>query len=151
VPTSQASRNYVVGPSLEFYLPHHVSVEADAFYAPLSFVQIPLPGLAGLLLLPSLATVNSWQFPVVGKYKFGEKRLTPYIETGPTFRETSSHLNRYLSNSGVTAGLGVDTTFWKLHIAPEVRYIHWSKDAPDAGLLYASRRNQAELLVGLSY
>ena len=38
-----------------------------------------------------------------------------------------------------------------MRIAPDVRFVHWGKDGGNAYPFYASRRNQAEFLVGLSY
>jgi hypothetical protein len=137
---------------IEVYLPFSLSIEGNALYGPLSLAeQAALPGLAGLLLLPSIRTFDSWQFPVVGKYKFRMPRVSPYVEAGPTFRIASSPLSHYLSSAGVTAGLGIEATTWRAHIAPEVRFVHWGNDAPDATPLYASRRNQAQFLLGLSY
>jgi hypothetical protein len=75
----------------------------------------------------------------------------PYFEAGPTFRTTSSPYGQYLSKAGFTAGLGVEAVAWRIHIAPEVRFVHWRHDAPDAGFIYASKRNQAQFLLGFSY
>jgi hypothetical protein len=98
-----------------------------------------------------MQTFNSWSFPIVGKYRFPVPLAQPYLEAGPTFRTASSVIGHYLSRAGVTAGIGIETGVWKLHFSPEVRFIHWNADAPDAGLFYASRRNQAQFLIGLAY
>jgi hypothetical protein len=152
VQTYSASRNYLVGPMVQVHVLSGLSIEGDALYAPLS-VAAPAAGsgLAGLLLLPSIKTYDSWQFPVLGIYKFRAPLMRPYLEAGPTFRSISSPLRDYLSNTGVTAGLGVEATAWKLRIAPEVRFVHWGNDALGAAPFYASRRNQAQFLLGLSY
>jgi hypothetical protein len=144
-----ASRNYLVGPLVELRLPLSFSVEADALYHPLSLAALPD---ARLLELPSIKTFGSWEFPVVGKYKFRAPFASPYLEAGPTFRTASSPLKHYLSSAGVVAGIGVEATVWRVRITPEVRFVHWGHDAPDAGpLFYSSRRNQAQFLVGLLY
>lgn len=149
VQTYRASRNYLVGPLVELRLPLNFSVEADALYHPLSLATAPD---ARLIELPSIKTFGSWEFPVVGKYKFRTPFASPYLEAGPTFRTASSPLKHYLSSAGVVAGLGVEATISRLRIAPEVRFVHWGHDAPDAGsLFYSSRRNQAQFLVGLLY
>lgn len=144
----KASRNYLVGPMVEVHLPLSFSIEADALYHPLS---LAVPADARLLTLPSIATFNSWEFPVVGKYRFAAPFARPYLEAGPTFRSASSTYGRYLSKAGITAGIGVEATLWRMRIAPGVRFVHWGHDAPDAGFLYPSKRNQAEFLLGLSY
>jgi hypothetical protein len=147
VETHQASRNYLVGPTVEVHLPRHLSIEADALYDPLSLVAPP----NRLGLLPSIQTYGSWSFPVVGKYRFHLPLVKPYLEAGPTFRTASSTINRYLAKTGVTAGVGVEATAWKIHLSPEVRFVRWGADASEAGMFYPSRRNQAQFLVGVSY
>ena len=152
VQTYKASRNYLVGPMIEVYMPRGFSIEGDALYAPLSLATLgAAPGLAALPLSPSIETFDSWQFPTQAIYRFRGSFARPYLEAGPTFRSTSSPFGWYLSKVGVTAGLGVQSTAWKLHIAPEVRYVHWGNDAPGTSFLFASRRNQAQFLLGLSY
>jgi hypothetical protein len=143
----KASRNYLVGPMVELRLPYSLSIEGDALYHPLSLgvldARVPEP--------PSIKTFNSWEFPVVGKYRVRAPFVTPYFEAGPTFRTASSPYGHYLSKAGITAGLGVEAVAWRIHIAPEVRFVHWGQDSPDAGVTYASRRNQAQFLLGFSY
>jgi hypothetical protein len=77
--------------------------------------------------------------------------VKPYFEAGPTFRTASSTINHYLAKTGVTAGVGVEATAWKIHLSPEVRFVRWGADASEAGMFYASRRNQAQFMVGVSY
>jgi hypothetical protein len=146
VETHRASRNYLVGPSVEVHLPLHLSIEGDALYSPLSLAT---PG--SQWFLPAIQTYGSWSFPVVGKYRFHLPFAKPYLEAGPTFRTASSPIDRYLSKAGVTAGAGVEATAWKIHVSPEVRFVHWGADAPDAAIFYGSRRNQAQFLLGVSY
>ncbi len=147
-----ASHSYLVGPMIEVHISDGFSLESDALYAPLSLATNgAAPGLAGLLLPPSNGTFNSWQFPTQAVYRFRGSFVRPYLEAGPTFRSASSPLGSYLSNTGLTAGLGVQSTAWKLHIAPEVRFVHWGHDATGTPLFYASHRNQAQFLIGLSY
>jgi hypothetical protein len=148
VQTFSASRNYLLGPMVEVHLPLGLSIEGDALYHPLS---LAVPADPAILQLPSITSFNFWEFPIVGKYKFRSPFARPYLEAGPSFRTASSVYSRYLASAGVTAGLGVEASAWRVHIAPEVRFIHWGRDASDAGLFYASKRNQAEFLVGLSY
>ncbi len=152
VQTYNASRNYLIGPMVEIHILDSLSIESDALYAPLSLATIgAAPGLAALLLPPSIQTFDSWQFPTQAIYRFRGSFARPYLGAGPTFRSTSSPFGSYLSKAGVTAGLGVQFTTWKLRIAPEVRFVHWGNDAPGASILFASRRNKAQFLLGLSY
>jgi hypothetical protein len=153
VQTYGAPRNYLVGPMVEVHLPLHLSVEANALYAPVSLAAPSIPGLGGFLIAstPSIQTFDYWQFPVLGKYRFSAPFVTPYLEAGPTFRRTSSPIGHYLATAGATAGVGVEAIAWRVHVAPEVRFVHWGNDGADTPQFYASRRNQAQFLVGLSY
>ncbi|MFL6416866.1 MAG: hypothetical protein ACJ74Y_14480 [Bryobacteraceae bacterium] len=146
VETHRASRGYLVGPTLEGRFSPHWSIEGDALYNPVSLATPPTQWF-----LPTIQTYSSWSFPVMGKYRFPLAPGKPYVVAGPTFRMLSSPIDHYLSKAGATAGLGVETTAWKLHVSPEIRLVHWAADSPDAGSLYASRRNQAQFLVGLTY
>lgn len=128
---------------MEIHLPLHFSVEGDALYGPLSLVTPPSQWFG-----PGIQTYASWSFPVVGKYRFHAPFVHPYLEAGPTFRTAESAISRYLSKTGVTAGVGVEVPAWKFHVSPEVRFVHWGADAPG---FYPSRRNQAQFLLGLSY
>jgi hypothetical protein len=109
VQTTTASRNYLVGPTIEVRLPRNVSIEGNALYGPVSLassaVVLVLSSYLGQpSISPSIRTFHSWQLPVVAKYKFRMHFASPYLEAGPTFRTLSSSLEHYLSNDGVTTG-----------------------------------------------
>jgi Outer membrane protein beta-barrel domain len=150
VETRRASRNYLVGPSVELHLPLRLSVEGDALYSPLSVAdpngQYFLPVINTTASI--IKTYSSWSFPILAKYRFHAPFAQPYLEAGPTFRTAESAISRYLSKAGVTAGVGVEARAWKFHVSPEVRFVHWGADTPG---YYPSRRNQAQFLLGLSY
>jgi hypothetical protein len=74
--------------------------------------------------------------------------LQPFIKAGPSFRATGN-LNSNPSHLGVSAGVGFDVPFGRLKLSPEVRYTRWERDSHP--LTIASRPDQLELLVGLSY
>jgi len=82
VETHRASHGYLIGPSVEFLFPLHLSIEGDALYGPLSLAT---PASQG----PVIQTYASWSFPVVGKYRFHLPFAKPYLEAGPTFRTAS--------------------------------------------------------------
>jgi hypothetical protein len=142
IQTYRASKTYLIGPMVEVHLPLGFSVEGDALYHPID--SLPPPATSG-------SHNNSWEFPIVGKYRFSTPFVRPYLEAGPTFRALSSTLDSYWSNTGITAGIGVEGKILKLHIAPEVRFVHWGNDSGNAYPFYASKRNQAQFLVGIAY
>lgn len=142
------SKDYIVGPKVEFGFPGRLCVEVDALYRPL---HLTMAGVQpdGLLNSVSPATVVTWEFPVLAKYNFQTRSLRPFIELGPSFRTAGNVNGASPSAYGGTAGLGLETHVGKVKIAPVVRYTHWAADNEFIGP--RSKRNQAELLVGLSF
>jgi hypothetical protein len=151
--TSTASRNYLIGPMIGLGVWHDFSFEADALYTPLSLTTLGNPSRTGLTLFPSpsIQTFNAWQFSLTGIYKFPPALVRPFFEAGPTMRAATSPFGGDLSHIGITAGAGIESKVRWLSIAPEVRFVHWGHDGPYAGFFYASRQNQAQFLLGLSY
>ncbi len=140
------SKNYIVGPMAELHLPLGLSVEGDALYRPLSF-NVQRPNLV------QSNDFSSWEFPLLGKYRFAFPLIKPYVEAGPSFRTLGGLLGGNLSNAGFTAGVGVELRLARFRIGPEIRYTHWGADASDAAsnLGFRSNGNQGEFLVGFSF
>jgi len=150
------SRYFILGPTMEVYLPLGLAIEADGLYRPMS-VQIKqstsLPGLAGFLLGgPTLSSrIDTWEFPLLAKYRLPVPVVKPYVEAGPSFRAVSASLAKYMSGTGVSAGIGVEFRIGRLRIAPEVRYTHWGNDGVYRVPYHAvSYPNQVEFLAGLA-
>lgn len=144
------SRKIIVGPMLEVRLPFGLAVEADALYHPLDLTTltqvVPLPGVQ------NSQTINSWVFPVLGKFRLPFPIVKPYVEAGPSFRRNGGILDSYWSGKGLTFGAGVEVTILKLRIAPELRYTRWGSDPKSAGnIAPLSGQNQGEFLVGFSF
>jgi hypothetical protein len=142
-------KDCAIGPMVEVGLPWHgLSVEIDALYRPMNLTTA---GVAsdGSLNSISPATVVTWELPALAKYRFGSSSVKPFIESGPSFRVPGNLNDASPSTYGGTAGLGVETHLGKLRIGPVVRYIHWAADPDYAGS--RTKRNQVELLVGLSF
>ena len=125
-----------------------LSVEIDALYRPMN---LTMAGVRpdGSLHSISPATVVTWELPVLAKYRFGSGSVKPFIEAGPSFRSSGNLNDAEPSTYGGTAGLGVETRFLKLRIAPVLRYTHWAAD-PDFATS-RTKRNQVEALIGLSF
>jgi len=142
-------KDYAIGPMIEVGLPWRgLSVEIDALYRPMNLTMAAV-GPDGSLNSISPATVVTWELPALVKYRFGSRPLKPFIEAGPSFRVAGNLNGAAPSTYGGTAGLGVEAQLGKLRIAPVVRYIHWAADPDYAGS--RTKRNQVELLVGLSF
>lgn len=121
------SKSYVIGPSVEVRLPLHLSVEANALYHPLHFTSaIRFPN--GTLNSVSPATVVTWEFPALAKYRFRLPLMAPLIEVGPSFRIAGNLNNTAPATHGVTFGVGGETGWGRLKLAPVIRYTHWAAD-----------------------
>src|SRR5580698_10624766 len=70
---TSVSKRYVVGPQLDIGLPLGLGFEADALYRPEGF-QAP-----GLSLSES---GNSWEFPLLLKYRLPFPLVKPFLEAG---------------------------------------------------------------------
>ena len=145
------------GPTLEVHLPLSFSVEADALLRPLNLTStVTVTTTSGGASTSTRSTTfNSWEFPLLAKYRLPGRLIRPFVEAGPSFRETNgspSDTSR-LSSAGFTAGVGVEGRFGPIRIVPGVRYTRWGADsnANLAPFIPQSNINQAEFLVGLTF
>jgi hypothetical protein len=102
----------------------------------------------GIVIGYAPATVITWQFPVLARYKFSLDRLRPFLEGGPSFRTAGNVNSSNPSHFGVSAGVGVETQWRTLRIVPRVRYTRWAED-PSYAL--QTRADQLEFLVGFGH
>jgi hypothetical protein len=152
--TYSNSHQYIVGPMIEVRLPLNLAIEADALYRPINTATnvIATTG-SSQVMFQSSVNVATWEFPVLGKYRFPFPIVKPYIEAGPSFRKAGSDLS-YISGKGFTLGGGIEVKILKLRIAPELRYTHWGSDSPppiSSSFFAPSNGNQGEFLVGFSF
>ena len=140
---------YIIGAMGEVHLILGLSVEADALYRPLDLKTWPVSNSATLVTDHSY---SSWEFPILGKWRFPFPLIKPYVEAGPNFRTVGGQAGNYLSNSGFTAGLGIELRVARVRIGPEVRWTHWAGDSSGASANgFSSNQNQGEFLVGFSF
>jgi len=145
--STSGDTSYIVGPMGEIHLILGLSVEADALYRPLHLnVQ---DGSGNPLADHSYA---SWEFPILAKWRFPFPVLKPYLEGGPSFRAIGDTASNYLSNDGITFGVGLELHLSRVRIGPELRFTHWGSDATGASANgFSSNQNQGEFLVGFSF
>jgi hypothetical protein len=142
-------KDYLIGPTVDLDLPWRgMSVEVGALYRLMSLTMAGVRA-DGSLHSISPATVVTWQFPILAKYRFGRGSVKPFIEAGPSFRSSGNLNASSPSPFGVTAGSGVEMSFLGLRIAPRLRYTHWAAD-PDH-TASRSKRNQLEALIGVYF
>jgi len=153
------THRYTIGPTLEIHLPKNLSLEVDALYKRLDYGATTFVNPVS-----SEATANSFEFPLLVKYRAGEKRVVrPFLDTGVSFHSISGFnqlgnltnpsqlVNNF--NGGWVVGGGLDIHIL-LHIEPELRYTRWFSDnfrdaSGGAGL--QTNRNQVEFLVGFTF
>ena len=152
--TYSNSHQYIVGPMIEVRLPFSLAIEADALYRPVNAATNVTAGTGSTqVVLQSSTNVATWEFPILGKFRFAFPIVKPYVEAGPSFRSSGSDLS-YISGRGFTLGGGIEVKILRLRIAPELRYTHWGSDSPpplNSSFYAPSNQNQGEFLVGFSF
>ena len=142
------SGGYVVGSSLDVRLFPRLSLGMEALYRPLHY-SIAASFQDGVVLGFIREPVITFEFPVLAKYKFTSGRVRPFLEGGPSFRTAGNLNSANPSHFGVSAGVGVETQWRSIRIAPRVRYTRWAEDGP--GFIVRTRSDQLEFLAGFSY
>jgi len=160
------TNRYLIGPTVEVRLSSRFAIEGDALYRHLNYASETCSSGSGCTI--GHTTGNTWEFPVLAKYRIGEKRVRPYIDAGIAWDvltglhqtltflgpfaggpSSTSHPFELLEKetNGFVVGGGVDFHVMFVHIAPEVRYTRWINQQL-GGL---SSQNQAEFLIGLTF
>ena len=135
IPLITETKRFTIGPAIEFRLPAGFSVEFDALYKRFDQVQGT-----------ETATGDSWEFPLLGKYRFPIPLIRPYIEGGITFNHLSNVLNLEVENrKGFAGGLGLEFKVPYMRLSAGLRYSHL-----EAKLAIPST-NQADLLFGIMF
>jgi hypothetical protein len=167
---SSESKGYVVGPSLEVGLPLGFSIEADGLYHRLGY-QYTFSSISGSQSVTASGGErdNTWEIPILLKYKIPMGRIKPFVMAGGSRRNLSGSatftsmtnspvLNgssttgytlktSYAAEVGIVGGAGVQFAIGRLQLSPQARFTHWDK-AP-GGYFYA--RQQVDLLVGIGW
>jgi hypothetical protein len=139
-------KRYVVGAMLELALRAGWSLELDGLFHPLGYTNAFVEP-NGVLNSVSPATVVTWEFPVMAKYRFQRGRLSPFLEGGAALRTTGNLNGANPSHTGFIAGAGIEMPLGRFRFSPEVRYLHW---AADPSFVVRSNSNQVELLAAFS-
>lgn len=141
---SDASKHYIVGPTVGLRLPFGLGVEFDALYRKDAYRINLNPGQAEF-------TASSWQFPVLVKYRFPGLIVHPFVDGGPVFQHLSYiGLGASSPDKGFALGGGVELKLGKIRISPEVRYTRWSsRQSLNANQPF--NQNQADALVGVTF
>lgn len=165
------TQRYIVGGTAELRLPANFAIEFDALYRRLHYNGV---GHGVDVFSTSQTTANSFEFPLLLKYRFRTKVVRPYVDAGAAF-DTLAGLKQTLTQTtlpsppvttttgtppelknkttaGFVLGAGLDIHAIVLHISPEIRYTRWTNaQISDVNGLLRSNQNQAEFLVGFTF
>jgi len=159
------SKRYSVGPMLEVGLPLRLSFEFDALYRRFGFKSL----FSGQLAYSTTRErANSWEFPMILKYRLAAVPGHPFVGVGyapRTVHGTDVSSGSYLSGPSsytyyvnqqsqtsysVTHGAvisgGVDLGAGHVRVSPELRYVHWS-----APFFFNSKQDELFVLLGVSW
>lgn len=157
------TKRWMVGPTFELHLPARLSIELDALYKRFNFSSTQAIANS---ISSSLGDANSWEFPLLLKYRFSGGVVRPFVDAGVSFttlrgltevREffTRNNLPDPLDDrfrAGFVLGGGIELKLAFLRISPEIRYTRWGwNNFRDVGSIVRSRDNQADFLVGLTF
>ncbi len=143
---SDASQRYIIGPTVELHLPFGLGVEFDALYRKTGY-------RANLGSAQPEFTSSSWQFPLLGKYKFPGLIVHPYVVAGPVFQHLSDiTIDSIGPDKGIAFGGGVEVRLLRLHVSPELRYTRWGAGRSLSALeSWKFNQNQVDALVGITF
>lgn len=170
------SKRYIVGPSVELRLPFRLSVEADALYRRVAFT-----GYASNFAFNSITRErdNSWEFPLILKYRLPFPILHPFagvgyaprivsgadvasgsvmdVQTGAfTYFNNGHSTVSYPVTNGVVISGGLNFDARHFRLTPEVRYVHWSQPflnayGGDGSFHWASPQDEFYVMLGLAW
>jgi hypothetical protein len=155
----QDTKRWTLGPMIQLNLPVGFAVEFNAMYRRLNYNSTDIEERG--------VRANSWQFPLLLKYRFGDGSVRPYIAGGGAFQhisdikqvsrilgesENAPELNERNNVGAVIAG-GIQLGGGGLTISPEIRYTRWGSEnfRDNFRELLRFNKNQAELLIGITF
>lgn len=163
------SKPYLVGPMIEVSLPLHFALEADALYSRLGSTAY-YPFVANEYDIRTIA--NSWEFPLLAKYRLPVPHVHPYLSIGIAPRHAGGqihtiHYGYYASDVTFSSedwhahdhafvlGGGIDVVLGHIRVSPGVRYLRWKVPASPASWNTAYYldvpQNEAQVLLGIGW
>jgi hypothetical protein len=165
----EASRaRFTVGPLIQVHLPRGLGIEFGAMYKRFDqqagqYQVIADPGVPyQTVVTPYSQTGQSWEFPIVGLYRFPGERFQPYLESGVSFNRMSGVFAPFRTlasqsttlkpagsselRTGFVIGSGVEVALPFVRVAPGLRYTRYGSIAP-----WLPRANSVDCLVGFTF
>ena len=143
------SKRSVIGPAADLQLPLHLSLEVDALYRRFGYSDtFVVPILPGSLTV-TRERDNSWEFPLLAKYRVPVSGLHPFAGIGVAPRKVSGRADQsgyttdfftglpsqpfsssYKTSYDPTVGLvvagGIELGVGRIRLTPQVRYTRWN-------------------------
>jgi hypothetical protein len=156
------SKRYVFGPEVDIGLPLGLGIEVDALYRREAYHSYYSNQFYNGT---SDEHANSWEFPMLLKYRIPFPLIKPFLEAGYAPRVMNGSIHYYSNGSpvgtnyptsqGVVVGGGVQFGIGRLRLSPAVRYTHWNNtpitvvfsDGPE----FQSAQSQADIVLGISW
>jgi hypothetical protein len=156
------SKRYVFGPQMDIGLPFGLGIEFDALYRREAyhsdFSNNNYNGTAD-------EHANSWEFPLLLKYRLPAPLVKPFLEGGYAPRVINGSIHSYANgltvgtdypvSHGVVIGAGAQFGIGRLRLSPEVRYTLWNNSPVLVvfadGPTFKSAENQVDILLGISW
>lgn len=161
--------NFTVGPVFNIRLPMGLGIEFGAMYKQFEQQagQVEVTAEPGRPLqaqtVPYTKTGRSWEFPLVGQYRFrNEGALQPYVEAGVAFNRLSGVLTPFRMlvsqtsiqkpageselRTGFVTGAGVELHLPLVRVTPGVRYTRYGETQP-----WLPPADAVDFLVGFTF
>lgn len=170
---SSDTKRFIIGPQLELRFPAGIGIEVDALFTRLEYSSV---GAVAGSVANAATDADSWEFPVLLKYRFGGANaiaasVRPFITTGASFRRLTSisQIKNFVTGSsqttsspselqdknstGFVIGGGLEIRALFLRISPEFRFTRWGTANFQEGIsnLLETNQNQGQFLVGIHF
>ena len=164
----KSDATYVLGPQFELRLPAGFAIELDALYTNL---KLKPTSLAATALGLNAFDADSWEFPVLGKKKFGKGALRPFIGAGASFRKLTNikNIGNFIvggsgastnpsdyegrDSTGFVIGAGLEIRALFIRLTPEIRFTRWGTKSLGEGVrnVFQLNESQGQVLIGISF
>jgi len=154
-PFRSRTQRFTVGPMLDVRVPLGFGIEFDALYK--RYDQTGPPIRVGSTVAK---TGSSWEFPLLGKYRFGSAFAKPYVEAGVSFNHLSGYLLPFrtlpsppsdqpvvsTTRTGFALGAGIEFKLPVVRASPGFRFSHWGHQR-----IILPSTNAVDFLIGVSF
>jgi hypothetical protein len=136
------SRSLLIGAMAELKLPLHFSLKADALYRTLHS-STELTYSDRTIRTGGGARSDIWEVPVLVQYSIPVSSARAFVAAGPSFRTPGGYNDPH---HGITGAAGIETSWGRLRVTPQVRYTRWASDGDPETFV-----NQAQILIGFAF